>query len=112
MEKVDPSKDSITLPVDKIVDIVRGLRNTIIKGLLIDETLELYFKNQFNKELSNIKKQFLKRDLSELLISPVDLVHYAGLIKEIRESNSASIALRNEELFYEEVNRLFAKYSF
>jgi hypothetical protein len=110
MEEVE--KDSIALPFDKIVEIVRDLRNAIIKGFLLDENLDSYFKSQFNKELSTIKKQFLKKDLAESLIAPVDLVHYASLIKEIKESNSASIALKNEDLFYQEIDHIFAKYSF
>jgi hypothetical protein len=109
---IQSQKDAMALPIDKIVEVIRELRNAIIKGFLLDENLVPYFKSRFTKELTDVKKQFLKKDLTELLISPVDLAHYSSLIKEIKESNSTSPALHNEGLFYEELNPIFAKYTF
>lgn len=110
MDKIEPAKDSIALPVDKIIDLIRELRNAIIKGFLIDENLLPYFKSQYNKELSNVKRELLKRDLKELLISPVDAAHYSALIKEVKETKNSALAYKNETLFYDELATLFRKY--
>jgi len=50
--------------------------------------------------------------LQELLILPVDLAHYASLIKEIMETNTANISKGNEELFYQEIEKIFEKYKY
>jgi hypothetical protein len=112
MNKVDPLKDSLTLSVEKIIDLIRSVRNELIKEFLNDDQLSSYYKKQFDKDLSNVKREFLKRDLRELLIAPVDLVHYAGLINQIRETSTASITEKNHELFYLELDLIIKKYSF
>jgi hypothetical protein len=112
MNKIEPAKDSITLSVEKIIDLIRSVRNELIKTYLKDDQLSSYYKEQFSKELSGVKREFLKRDLKELLIAPVDLVHYAGLINQIKETNTASITERNNELFYKELDAIFRKYAF
>jgi hypothetical protein len=61
--------------------------------------------------LTNVKKEFLKRDLKELLIAPVDLAHYAKLITQLRETNSVLLAEKSS-IFYEELDRILSKYSF
>jgi hypothetical protein len=100
------------LSVEKIIDLVRGVRNDLIKDFLDKKNVELYFNEQYNKSISAVKAEFLIRDLKELLISPVDLVHYAALIKEIRESNSAGLSNGNKDLFYKELEVIFDKYKF
>jgi hypothetical protein len=112
MDNIEPVKDSIALSVEKIIDLIRIVRNELIKDFLKDDNFSLYFQEQFNKDLSLVKREFLRRDLKELLISPVDLVHYAGLINQLRETNTASITERNNELFYRELDTIFKKYSF
>jgi hypothetical protein len=112
MEKPDHIKDSIVLSVEKIIDIIRLIRNDLVKEYLQDEQLLSYYREKFNKELTNVKKEFLKRDLKELLIAPVDLVHYSKLITQLKETNSASLSEKNNTLFYEELDRIFKKYSF
>ena len=76
------------------------------------KNIELYFNEQYNSSISAIKVEFLIRDLKELLISPVDLVHYAALIKEIRENNTANLSNGNKDLFYKELEKIFDKYRF
>jgi len=112
MEKIEPVKDSIALSVEKIIDLIRIVRNELIKDFLKDDNLSVYYQEQFNKELSLVKKEFLKRELKELLISPVDLAHYARLINQLRETNTASITEKNNELFYRELDSIFKKYAF
>jgi ribosomal protein L29 len=111
MKELEQMKEVSTLSVEKIIDLIRALRNELVKDVLKDEELSQHYKTQFNKELSNIKKEFLKRDLRELLISPVDLVHYAGLINQMKETGTASITEKNHSFFYHELNGIFKKYS-
>jgi hypothetical protein len=112
MDRIEPARDSIALSVEKIIDLIRSVRNELIKEYLKDEHLISYFREQFNKELTTVKKEFLKRELKELLIAPVDLVHYAGLINQMRETNTASITEKNNELFYKELDLIVKKYAF
>jgi hypothetical protein len=100
------------LSVEKIIDLVRGVRNDLIKDFLDKKNVEFYFSEQYNTSISAIKIEFLLRDLKELLVSPVDLVHYAALIKEIKENNSAGLSNGNKDLFYKELEIIFDKYRF
>jgi hypothetical protein len=107
------SVQSENLSMEKIIDLVRQVRNDLVKDFLIKDNSQNYFAEHYNKPLSTIKLEFLRRDLSELLISPVDLVHYSSLIKEIRETNSASLSKgNNDELFYKELELIFDKYKY
>lgn len=112
MEKIEATRDSIPLSVEKIIDLVRSVRNDLINDFLKADRVSSYFEEQFNKKITNVKKEFLKRDLKELLIAPVDLVYYAGLINQIKETNSVSISDTNREFFYKELDKIFKKYSF
>jgi hypothetical protein len=112
METSDPLKDSISLSVEKIIDVIRSVRNDLVKEHLQDERLSYHYKDKFRKELTNVKKEFLKRDLKELLIAPVDLAHYSKVITQLRETNSVSLSEKNNAFFYEELDRIFSKYSF
>ena len=100
------------ISTERIIDLVREVRNGLIRDFSSDENLTSYFREQYNKELSQIKLEFLKRDLKELMGSPVDLPHYALLIKQMQELNSASITGSNHELFYKELERIFKKYNY
>jgi hypothetical protein len=106
------TSESISLSVEKIIDVIRSVRNDLIKEYFQDERLSCYYKEKFRKELTNVKKEFLKRDLKELLIAPVDLAHYSKLITQLKETNSVLLAEKNNTFFYEELDRIFNKYSF
>lgn len=112
MDNTGPVKDSIGLPIDAIVGLIRDHRNAVIKGFLLNENLLEYFKHHYNRDLSPIKIEFLKKDLKQFLISPVDLVHYSGLIKEIRETNRTSLDAKGEHLIYGELEIIFKKYCY
>ncbi len=98
---------------DRILDLVRKLRNDLIKDFLDERHLKAYLANQFRvNELSNIKIEFIKKDLKELLISPVNTNHYQSLIDQIRETDTAGISETNEPLFYKELEVIFKRYMF
>jgi hypothetical protein len=100
------------ISTERIIDLVREVRNGLIRDFLETENIKSYFNQQYNKELSQIKLEFLKRDLKDLLASPVDLPHYALLIKQMQELNTASITSNNYELFYKELEIIFKKYNY
>ena len=100
------------ISTERIIDLVREVRNGLIRDFLLDENIKSYFREQYTKELSTIKLEFLKRDLKELLGSPVDLSHYALLIKQMQELNTASITSSHHELFYKELEGIFKKYNY
>jgi len=100
------------LSIETIIDIVRRLRNDLVKDFLNDNNIQSYFLETYGKAISGIKREFVIRDLKELLISPVDLAHYSSLIKEIRETNSANLSKGNHELFYGEIKLIFDKYRY
>lgn len=98
---------------DRILELVRKLRNDLIKDFLDERHLKEYLSNRFNlNDLSNIKVQFIKKDLKELLIAPVNTNHYQNLIEQIRETDSAGITETNEPLFYKELEHIFKRYIF
>ncbi|MBL7845032.1 MAG: hypothetical protein JNK44_14295 [Cyclobacteriaceae bacterium] len=101
----------VRLTDEAILDHIRTLRNNLIKDFLDERFLITYFSEVYNrKELTNVKIEFIKRDLKEMLIHPVDLKHYGDLITQLRETNTASLAEKNEKLFYADVEKIFKQY--
>lgn len=98
---------------DRILELVRKLRNDLIKDFLDERNLKEYLQNNFRvTELSNVKIEFIKKDLKELLISPVNTNHYQPLIDQIRDTDSAGLTESNEPLFYKELEMIFKRYMF
>jgi hypothetical protein len=89
---------------ESIIDVVRKVRNDLIKDFLDERFLKEYVLTQFNvRELSNVRIELIKKELKELLISPVNTKHYESLISHIRLTDSASLTENNERLFYKEM---------
>jgi hypothetical protein len=109
---MEVNTEGVVLSMERIIDLVRTLRNDLIKELLDGDALEKYFSDQFDKPLSKIKSEFARRELKDLLVEPVDLVHYARLISQMREINTASIARENHHLFYYQIDEILKKYSY
>lgn len=98
---------------ESVIDLVRKLRNDLIKDFLDERHLKDYVAAQFGlRDLSNIKIEFIKKDLKDLLISPVNVNHYAPLITQIKLTDSASLSEVNEELFYRELDNIFKRYMY
>jgi hypothetical protein len=98
---------------ESIIDLVRKLRNDLIKDFLDERFLKEYLSTQFNvKELSPVKVEFIRKDLKELLISPVNITHYEALIHQIKTTDSAALTENNEKLFYKEVEVLFKRFMY
>jgi hypothetical protein len=96
---------------ERVLDLVRKLRNDLIKDFLDERHLKEYLFNEYRiKDLSPIKIEFIRKDLKELLISPVNVNHYGPLIDQIRATDSAALTENNEKLFYKELEGLFKKF--
>jgi hypothetical protein len=96
---------------ERIIDLIRQLRNDLIKDFLDERHLKEYIANKFRiSELSLLKVEFIKKELKELLISPVNINHYEPLISQIRHTDSAALTEMNEQLFYKELENLFKRY--
>lgn len=110
MQNADLSNSAAALSVEKIIDLIRSVRNDLVKDFLNDDLLNKYYHEKFGKPLSSVKREFFKRDLRELLIAPVDLVHYSKLITHIKETGTASLASKNSEFFYNDLDRVLSRY--
>jgi hypothetical protein len=96
---------------ENVIELLRKLRNDLIKDFLDERLLREYVSKHFRiNDLSNIKIELIKRDLKELLISPVDIHHYKPIISQIHESDSAALTESNEQLFFKELENLFKRY--
>lgn len=105
------SERASKLNMEVIIDLVRTTRNELIKELLKNDSFANYFSSTFKRDLSKIKTEFVRKELKEMLIHPVDLVHYSKLISQIKETKTASMQ-SSESFFYEEINTVLKKYCF
>jgi hypothetical protein len=95
------------------IEHIRTLRNSLINDFLNDATLIDYFSRQFNNITLNTRRiEFIKKELRDLVNAPVDLVHYAPVLLEMKQKGAASIAEKYEKLFYAELEKIFARYTF
>lgn len=108
--KESPVSFSTSQSVD-IIDVIRKLRNDLIKDFLDERNLIAYLSEQFRvMELSAIKIEFIKRDLKNLLIAPVDITWYKPIIDDYNTTGSASLSEGNEKLFYKEIETVLRNY--
>ncbi len=92
----------------EVIEELLKIRNNLISELLDDNGLKNFLEKEFDMiALSPIKVEFLKRDLKELQRSSLDLVHYAGLIKLIKETGANA---QQSNLFLNEIRTVFQKY--
>jgi hypothetical protein len=98
---------------ETIIDLIRRLRNDLIKDFLDERFLKEYLANSFGmREISNVKIEFIKKELKSLLIAPVNISHYQPVIEKIRSSDTASLSEGNEQLFYAEVEGILKAYMY
>ena len=94
-----------------IVDVVRRLRNDLIKDFLDERVLIEYLSTHYRiMELSRVRVQFIKADLQRLLIEPVDVEWYKPILEDYKTTGSAALSERNEKLFYKEIEGVLKKY--
>lgn len=94
-----------------VIDEIRKLRNDLIKDFLDERNLLPYLSEQFRVlELPTIKREFIKRDLMDLLISPVNVQLYNPIIENYKICDTASLADGSEKLFYKEIEGVLKRY--
>src|SRR5688572_17498785 len=92
------------------IDLIRKLRNELIKQFLEEQKLHFHFKDNFKCKLNAIRIEFIKKELHDLLTSPLDLVNYATMLIEMKQAGTASLTIKNEDLFFKELDVIFRKY--
>lgn len=94
-----------------IIEVIRKLRNDLIKDFLDERTLIAYLSEHYRiMELSNIKLEFIKKELKEMLITPVDINMYNPIIEDFKATGSAALSEGNEKIFYNEISAVLKKY--
>lgn len=93
------------------VDLIRKLRDDLIKDFLDERYLKEFVAENYNiKELSNIKLEFLRKELKELLQRPLDLEHYEPILAYLKETSSDSLADGQDQLFYIDIEKVLKRY--
>lgn len=83
MQTTDPQ---IKRTHDMILEQIRNMRTDIVRSLLHTENLKTYLRDEHKlPEPSNVRIEFIKRSLHELLICPIDLAHYGSVILEMKQ---------------------------
>ena len=100
------------LSMESIIEKVRDSRNDLIKELLRDGKIQSYFLTTYNKTISPVKVEFIRRELKSLSMTPVDLIHYAALIKAVRKANDFDSVSGDNHLYYQELEVIFRRYNY
>jgi len=95
------------------VDLIRKLRDDLVKDFLDERYLKEFILENYNvRELSNIKLEFLRKELKELLQSPLDVNHYDPILSYLRDTGSDSLADGQDQLFYIDIEKILKRYIF
>ena len=79
---------------DLILELIRNMRTDIVRSLLHTDTLKTYLRDEYKiAEPSNVRLEFIKRSLHELLICPIDLVHYGPVILEMTHAANPEMSV-------------------
>lgn len=102
---------ALKLSIDQSIETIRSHRDNHLKELLNDSKLMNFLEAQYDVfQISNVRKEFLKRDLTDLKNTSLDLVHYAALIRDMKDGTGVNVV--DHPLFLEELRNIFKKYSF
>ncbi len=104
MEAIKNSQDSN-------VDLIQKIRNDLVKDFLDERFMKEYFAEHYHvQELSNVKVEFIKKELKELLQVPLDKVHYDAILSRLSETDATTLADGDDQLFYAEVEKVLRRY--
>jgi hypothetical protein len=111
MQQNHSVEPALKVSIDQSIETIRAHRDEHLKELLNDSTLMNFLEAQYDVfQISSVRREFLKRDLTDLKNTSLDLVHYAALIRDMKEGTSTTIA--EHPLFLEELRNIFKKYGF
>jgi hypothetical protein len=92
-------------------EVIQKLRNDLIKDFLDERYLREYFATRYRiEELSNIKIEFIKKELKELLLVPLDVVYYAPMISLLQTSSGGALVEEEDRLFYAEIENILRRH--
>lgn len=111
MQQNSSVEPALQVSIDQHIERIRVHRDTCLKELLNDLRLMDFLEAQYGVfQISKVRKEFLKRDLADLKNTPLDLVHYASLIRDMKDGTISNVA--DHPLFLKELRNIFKKYSF
>jgi hypothetical protein len=93
------------------VDLIQKIRNDLVKDFLDERFMKEYLAERYHvRELSNVKVEFIKKELKELLQVPLDQVHYDALLTRLSETDATTLAEGDDQLFYAEIEKVLRRY--
>lgn len=92
------------------IELVRRLRSDLLKDFLDDRYLKEYISKKFNvRDVSNIRIEFIRKGLKELLQEPVDLGKYEAVLANLKDTDGESLAEGDEQVFYTEIENVLKR---
>lgn len=93
------------------IDLIQKIRNDLVKDFLDERFLKEYLATHYHvRELSNVKVEFIKKELKDLLQVPLDTVHYDALLTRLNETDATTLADGDDQLFYAEIEKVLRRY--
>lgn len=106
MEEVRKTQSS----EENSVDLIKKLRSDLLKDFLDERYLKEYISKKFNvRELSNVRIEFIKRGLKELLQEPIDLSKYEEVLTIIKDTDGETLADGEDQVFYAEIENVLRR---
>jgi hypothetical protein len=93
------------------IELIAKSRDKILRGLMEDHNLRIYFAERGAlSKLSNVKIEFVKKDLKEAILSPLNMSIYGDLLGELKNGESINYNVLNHRSFYKEIEIILRKY--
>ena len=93
------------------IDLIQKIRNDLVKDFLDERYMKEYLAEHYHvRELSNVKVEFIKKELKELLQLPLDQAHYEALLTRLKETDATTLEDGEEHLFYAEIEKVLRRY--
>lgn len=95
----------------QVVDLVRTLRDELIRVFLDERFLRDYVSLNFS--IANVPPEQMNavRDSLKMLeLSPLNIDYYHSLLEQIRDTDSASLTAQNDCLFYAEIEQILQQH--
>lgn len=103
--------ETIKKDYENNIDLIQKIRNDLVKDFLDERYLKEYLSDHYHvRELSNVKVEFIKKELKELLQVPLDQSHYDSLLTRLKETDATSLADGDDQLFYAEIEKVLRRY--
>jgi hypothetical protein len=93
------------------IDLIQKIRNDLVKDFLDERYLREYLADRYHvREISNVKVEFIKKELKELLQVPLDKTHYDSLLTRLEQTDATTLAEGDDQLFYSEIEKILRRY--